>query len=105
MSLQLNHLNWILDWALEKCCDAIEEFELEIIRHERFKDQPYLPRHRAEETRSERIERLQHRLVEYREIRDFLMKAKSEAGEKEAEVFAKWFKEHLRAQGKSWPTM
>lgn len=87
--LELKHYIWLFQFAINDLKTKIEQSELEIIRLERFPDEPYVPSNLG--PRSKRIESHFEFLGQYRRIQQFAEKALNRLHEASAEEFAAQF--------------
>jgi hypothetical protein len=86
--LELKHLIWILDWALEHCAESIEKAELDRTRHIANQEEWACTRWGYKE-RTQQLVQLDSVLVERRKIYAWLVGAKEQATNASAGEFAR----------------
>lgn len=87
--LEGKHWAWIVGWALEKCAENIERAEMDIVRHERFKDEPPCNRFGLSTPRAETIKSQQNFLAQYRRVYAELVEIKNNISAANAEEAAR----------------
>ena len=93
--LEPRYWHWMIDTLLRHEQEELAKKELEIMRHERFINEPCEGRLTLKTTRKERIDDLFERLDAHRRILAFLIEASKAYRELESERFAA----ELRASG------
>jgi hypothetical protein len=97
--LELKHLIWILDWALEKCAKEIESMEVEYVRHQKMVETQANARTKwGLKDRAKRSYEISDRLAEYTLIYDWMIGAKAQAMTKSHEEFARDIADYFKAQ-------
>ncbi len=104
MNLQSKHIEWILSAAQRYFVEQIDKMELQIVIDQHFIDIPVSNNimGNQEKSRLERIASSNNYLIQYREIVEFLAKARMNVCEASAKEFAKAFWASRENRPVSW---
>ena len=99
--LPTHHYVWLFDAASEHFEAEITRLELEIIRHDAFRESPIAQaRQGPTQDRKARIKECYARIEEYRAILDFSRACAEKLKDKSAKEFAEGFWAHLKSKEK-----